>query len=320
MICLYKIKKMSSKISIVSTCYNEKDNIEECYLQIKNLFDKSQYSYEHIFVDNNSTDGTQEILEKICSKDRNIKAIFNFKNYGPFLSNFNALKYTNGDFVIINYAADMQDPIGVVQELIDEIQKGYDVVYAVKTDTEENFIIKNIRRLFYYLLNFSSKTYYPENVNEFMCVKNEVVNMVIQNNDYFPYLRGYFSRITDNFSKVNFKRKKRAKGTSKNSFFDLYTQGINGLISTIDKPIRMITFASFLAGLLSLLMLVYTILAKRFFPWSAPEGIASISVILLFFFCIIISLLSLILEYLIAIHNQVRFNNKVIVNKKINFD
>jgi len=132
------------KLSIISTCFNEEDNIENCYKIIKEIMNKNNIAYEHIFTDNNSQDGSIKILEKICESDKNIKVLVNNKNYGPFLNNFNALKYAKNEFIIVNYAVDMQDPPEMIIKMFEKIQDGYDVVYAKKTNTKEGFIIKNL--------------------------------------------------------------------------------------------------------------------------------------------------------------------------------
>jgi len=306
------------KVSIISTCFNEEENIEDCYNSIKNLFSGKNLNYEHIFVDNNSSDNSKYIIEKICNTDLRVKAIFNYKNYGPFLSNFNALKYVSGDLIIVNYASDMQDPVETIFEMIQEINKGFDVVYAVKKKTDENYFISLLRNFFYLLINNFSTLKYQQNVNEFICCKKKIIDEIIKNKDYFPYIRSYFRKISENSSVIFFERKKRNKGKSKNSFFDLYTQAMNGFISTMDIPVKIISFASLIVIFISVLFILISIILKLIIPDIAPKGFTLLLITILFLFSITIFILSLCLEYIIAIHQQVRFQNNVIVEKKIN--
>ena len=249
-----------TSLTIISTCFNEIENVEECYNVVKKIMHKNNIEYEHIFVDNNSNDGTLKILEKICESDKNVKLIVNYKNYGPFLSNFNALKYVSGNYVIINFAADLQDPEEMIVKMYEKIQEGYDVVYGKKTNTDEGFFIKRLRKLYYYIIHKSSENYYPMNVNEFMCVKKEIVEQLKDINDYFPYTRGYIARLTENFFEIEFDRKSRFKGKSKNNLFDLYTQGMNGLIFTMDKSIRLVGLFFFFLFLVFFLFLFQVLL------------------------------------------------------------
>jgi glycosyltransferase involved in cell wall biosynthesis len=310
---------MSKLISIISTCYNEELNILECHQKVKELFKNNRLNYEHIFVDNDSNDGTKKIIEDICNKDKNVKAIFNAKNYGPFLSNFNALKFVNGDYIIVNYASDMQDPVEKIDELLKKINEGYDVVYAVKNSTQDNFFLAKCRRIFYFFINKFSDSSNPENANEFMCITKKIIEEIKDSNDYFPYIRGYFGKLTNNFGYIYFDRNKRISGKSKNNYFNLYTQAINGLISTMNKPIRVLSLFSFITVISSTLLVIYILFSRFFLQEIAPKGITFLSIIILFFFSFIMLLLSLILEYLIAIHEQTRFKNRVFIQKKINF-
>ena len=307
------------KLTIISTCFNEIENVEECYAVIKNTMNKYDISYEHIFVDNNSNDGTLKVLESICQNDKSVKLIVNYKNYGPFLSNFNALKYASGDYVIVNFAADMQDPEEMIVHMYKKIQEGYDVVYAKKINTDEGFLIKRLRRLYYYIIHKSSENYYPMNVNEFMCVKKNIVEQLNNVNDYFPYIRGYIARLTDNFFEIEFERKSRLRGKSKNNFFDLYTQGMNGLIFTMDKSIRLVGLFFLLLSIVSFIFLLQVIINKIFFDTGSPQGITIIISLVVFFFSLTSAILSLILEYVSTIHNQLRGNVGAKIRKKINF-
>ena len=100
---------------------------------------------------------------------------------------------------------------------------------------------------------------------------------------------------------------------------DLYTQAINAIISTMDKPIKCLSFFSLLTIAISGMLMIYSLISKIVFPLTAPKGITFLILIILFFFSLIILILSLMLEYLIAIHEQVRFNLEVSVDEKINF-
>jgi glycosyltransferase involved in cell wall biosynthesis len=83
-------------ISIISPCFNEADNVRACREEVARLFRPGGaldgYACEHIFADNASTDGTPDILREMATGDRDMKVILNARNYGPFRSNFHALR------------------------------------------------------------------------------------------------------------------------------------------------------------------------------------------------------------------------------------
>ena len=306
-------------LCIISTCYNEELNVQECYENIKNIMLKNNINYEHIFSDNCSTDNTVRIIENICKEDSSVKLLVNSKNYGPFLNNFNALKFTNAKYVLINYASDMQDPPEVIISMYNKIKNGFDAIYGVKTNTVDNFLLKNLRRLFYYILNKCSDTYLPMNVNEFILVRNELVLNLIKVHDYFPYIRGYVAKLTDNFEVVQYERLARKKGKSKNSFLDLYSQAMNGLIFTMNKSVRFFGITFLFFGLISVVVLLSSIFLKIFFPEAAPKGVTILICLITFFFAITVCTLSLILEYVLAIHSQIRGSMEVQIKYKKNF-
>ena len=97
-------------ISVMTPCYNEEENVEECYRQVKEVFAKlGKYRYEHIFIDNASKDGTRAILRKLAAEDKNVKVIFNARNFGHIRSPYYALLQCRGD-AVIPVVADLQDP------------------------------------------------------------------------------------------------------------------------------------------------------------------------------------------------------------------
>jgi len=115
------------KISVITPTYNEFENIEKLYLEIKDQFKKINCEYEHLIIDNNSTDGTIDKIKDLASKDKNLKLIINSKNYGHIRSPFYGLLQTNGDASIL-MAADFQDPIELIPKYIDEWKKGNKIV------------------------------------------------------------------------------------------------------------------------------------------------------------------------------------------------
>ena len=112
-----------ARISIISPCYNEEENVQACYDAVFALFAPggplARHEREHIFSDNASQDGTVEILRRLAAKDPAVKVILNARNFGPFRSNFNALRYATGDAILVFLPVDLQDP----PELIPEIDR-----------------------------------------------------------------------------------------------------------------------------------------------------------------------------------------------------
>src|SRR4051794_21929070 len=107
-------------ISIITPCFNERDNVADCRDAVRNVFANqlSNYDYEHIFCDNASQDDTPRVLEELAAGDSHVKVILNARNFGPFCSTFNGLMSADGDAVVVLLAADLQDPPEVIVEFV----------------------------------------------------------------------------------------------------------------------------------------------------------------------------------------------------------
>lgn len=125
-------------ISVMTPCYNEEGNIENIYQAVKTQFAAlPQYTYEHIFIDNYSTDRSKEILRELARHDSNVKVIFNARNFGPNRSGSYGMLQGTGDAVIC-IVCDLQDPPEMIPTFLKKWEEGYKVVLGQKTKSKEN--------------------------------------------------------------------------------------------------------------------------------------------------------------------------------------
>ena len=146
---------MLKKISIVSSCFNEEDNVDELCKCVKEQMEryKGKYNYEQILVDNCSTDNTAEKLRALAKKDKHIKVILNARNFGHIRSPYWAIINATGD-AIIYMASDLQDPPELIKQFIEKWEEGYKIVLAQKNKTEENKLMGFVRHTYYNILNY----------------------------------------------------------------------------------------------------------------------------------------------------------------------
>ncbi len=124
---------MSKTFSILTPCFNEEGNVREVYQRVRAAVAAAgDYKYEHIFIDNASTDNTLSELKAIASEDRNVKVIRNTRNFGHIRSPQHALYQASGD-AVIGIVADLQDPPELIVDMIRKWEEGYPVVICVKT-------------------------------------------------------------------------------------------------------------------------------------------------------------------------------------------
>lgn len=315
---------MKKKISIVSPCYNEEENVRECRDAIRDLFATNEilkkYDYEHIFADNDSVDKTVDILRDMAAEDRHVKVVVNARNYGPFKSTFNALQYATGDAIVPMLPVDLQDPPELIVQFVEHWEQGSKRVYGVRAQREESFLLSSCRKSYYWMVNKFSAIDIPQNVTEFQLIDRQVLDALLLYQDHYPYIRGMLFNVgfRNQSTSVPYTWKKRRAGLSKNNFFNLIDQAINGLISFTNFPMRLAVFVGFFLSFMSILYAVFQLSVNLFWPDAAPSGIPTLIVALFFFSGVQLALLGILGEYISAIHFQVRQGNIIIESEKIN--
>ena len=311
---------MKKKISIVTPTYNEESNIKSLCISISEEMKKlkDEYDYEHIVIDNCSTDNTIEILKNLTRSDKNLKVIINTRNFGHIKSPVHGLLQSQGDASIL-LAADFQDPIELIPEYIKEWESGYDVVLAQKDKSEENFFKHRIKKIFYNFIKMISDVSLMTNTTGSGLFDRKIINEIKNIEDPYPYFRGLLSEITSNIKLIKFKQPKRKFGKTKNNFYSLYDIGVLGIIKHSKLPLRIITFIGFVASLVSLIIALVYFFRKIFNWYEDTVGIAPLIIGLFFLASIQIFLLGFIGEYVMNILIQSRKLPLVIEKERINF-
>lgn len=307
------------KISIITGVYNEEENVREVYEAIKKTFiSLNGYDYEHIFMNNCSTDNTLSILKEIASQDKRAKIISYSKNFGAIKTGFIGYTHASGDAVIC-FDANLKDPTELIPAFIKYWEEGYKVVYGVRTKTQDNFLMSLMRKTFYKLCSFLSDEALPRNAGGFRLVDRKVVNELIKIDDYKPYIRGLVTSIGFRQIGISYERKARPRGKSKSNLSYLIDFAINAMISYSILPIRICTYIGIgLSSLCFLTACIYLILKLTFWRAQIP-ALAGIILLFLFFFGIQLFFLGVIGEYIGAIHSQVRKKPFVVIEEKVNF-
>lgn len=311
----------SSKISIVTGCYNEAGIILELYERlIAVLRHFPEFTYEIIVADNCSTDGTRDLLRKIAAQDKNFKVILNSNNFGPIRSGYNAFMKAGGDAVVL-MSSDLQDPPEVVGEFIRKWQEGYQVVTGVISNSQTNPVLSWGRRFYYKLLSkFSDTDHVIQNFTGFGLYDKKFMDAVRLFRDPVPYFRGFVSEIGFRRATVNFIQPKRKHGQSKHNFFTLYSYAITGFVNHSKLPLRLATFAGFcLAGINLVVAFLYFI--YKLVNWETfTVGVAPIVIGLFFFSAVQLIFIGIVGEYIGEILTQVKNRPLAIVDETINLN
>ena len=307
-------------ISVVTGCFNEEENVEELYRRVRDQFlALGRYRYEHIFIDNASTDRTVAVLKRIASFDRNVKIIVNARNFGHIRSPMYAIGQARGD-AIISIVADLQDPPEMIPDLIAAWEEGFSMVLCVKSSSAENQLVFRLRRRYYRLVNQLSSLETFENFTGFGLFDRKVIDHVIAFGDPYPYFRGMIAEIGLPHKKLFYDQPARKRGFSKNNLYTLYDMAILGIVNHSKVPLRFATFCGFGGALLSFLVGMLYLAYKLLFWFSFSVGQAPMILGLFFTASMQLFFLGILGEYIGAIHTQLQRRPYAIERERVNFE
>lgn len=310
------------KISIMIPCYNEVENVEPMCEAVIAELEKSlpQYDYEIVIIDNASTDGTRDKIEKLCSENKKIKAVFNVTNFGQFNSPFYGMCQCTGDCVI-PVCCDFQDPIEMIPKLVSYWEQGHKIVSAVKTSSKENPILYFLRSIYYKLIKSMSDVKMIEHFTGFGLYDHTFIELIRQLDDPIPFMRGIVAEYGAGFNliEVEYEQQKRRAGKTHNNFYSLYDAAMLSFTSYTKVGLRLATFlGGFCAFASFIVAIVYTVL--KFMYWDSMQmGTAPITIGVFLLGGVQLFFLGLMGEYILNINTRVIHRPVVVEEKRINF-
>ena len=307
-------------ISVVSPCYNEEGNIEILIERVRELFaNLPQYRYEHIIIDNHSTDRTVDILRGIAKNDPYVKVILNARNFGHIRSPHHAILEAKGDAVIV-LLSDLQDPPEMLCEFIREWEAGYPIVVAIKSTSDENGLMYRVRSIYYKTVARLTDVKVLEHFTGFGLYDRQVVDIMRRDfQDPQPYFRGQIAEIGLPHKALYYHQKSRMRGITKNNFYTLYDMAMLGITNLSKVPLRLVIFGGFVFAFLSLLAGFGYLIAKLIFWNQFQLGLAPTMIGLFFLGSVQLVALGIIGEYVGSIHTIVQGRPLVTEKERINF-
>lgn len=306
------------KISIVTPCYNEQDNVAELHERVTAVMSALPYDYEFIYIDNASTDNTAELVKNIISTDHRVKLIVNVRNFGHIKSPYYGILQSDGDACVL-IAADLQDPPEMILEFVKKWETGYKTVLAVKPESEEFAPVFLLRKTYYKFISRISEVPLVQNATGAGLFDRAVVDILREINDPYPYFRGLLCEIGFPIATVPFRQPRRQRGITKNNFYTLYDIAMLGITNHSKVPLRIMAMSGFLLSFVSLLAAVGYLIAKLLYWDSFQLGTAPMLIGIFFFGAIQTFFIGVLGEYVASIHTQVRKMPLVVESERVNF-
>ncbi len=307
-------------ISIVTACFNEADNVDELHARLKRVQQQLPgYRFEHIFIDNASTDETVSRIKKIISIDPTVRLIVNARNFGHIRSPYHGLLQAKGDAVVC-LASDLQDPPEVIPEMVRAWESGYRIVAGIKRESRESRMMWLVRSSYYRLVRKLADVQLLEHFTGFGMYDRSVVDILKTLDDPYPYFRGLVAEIGFEVARVPYEQPGRRRGITKSNFYTLYDLAMLGITSHSKIPIRLATMVGFALSIISFLISL-TYLVLKLLLWDKFQlGTAPLLIGVFFFGSVQIFFIGLIGEYVASIHTQVLRRPLVFERERVNFD
>lgn len=306
-------------ISIVTPCYNEEQNVRELYARVKQIMaGMTDYRYEHIFIDNASTDQTVNILRSLAEADKNLKIIVNARNFGHIRSPYHAILQSQGD-AVISLVADLQDPPELIKEFIQKWKSGYKIVVGVKKESKESRFFYALRQFYYRILERLSNVELIEQFTGFGLYDRQVIDILRNFKEPYPYFRGLIAEIGLTRARIEYVQPLRHRGITKNNFYTLLDIAMLGLTSHSKVPLRLAVILGFISAIASLGAAFFYLIYKILFWSSFTVGLAPLVVGIFFFSSVQLLFLGIVGEYVGSIHTYVQNRPLVVEKERINF-
>ncbi|WP_343519672.1 glycosyltransferase family 2 protein [Sphingomonas sp.] len=303
------------ELSIVIPCFNEAENVLNIVAAVTAEAQRHVASHEIILIDNNSTDGTRDLMRELCAADPRVRAILNNRNYGQMRSPTYAIYQAAGE-AVIGMCADFQDPPAMIGEFVRQWRAGAQIVLAQRHSERTSWLLGQARRHGYRFLARYGDTPVVPGATGFGLFDRQVVDTLARWNEPEPFFRAMLVESGFRLAVVPFDRPERAAGESKNDFAALFSFALSGLAGSAKSLLRLPIILSFWAGAAALVLLLAALVAALL----GGPGLALLAATAVTgMFAVLLLFLGLIGEQVRLISERTRNVPLVIEAERINF-
>ena len=309
------------KISVLIPCYNEAENVGPISRAVTEILEKElpQYDYELVFIDNDSTDGTRDIIRGLCADNPRIKAILNARNFGQFNSPYYGMLQVTGDCVI-EMVADFQDPVDMIPKYVHEWEKGYKIVIGIKTSSKENRLMYWLRSCYYKTIKKLSDVEQIEHFTGSGLYDREFIEVLRNLDDPTPFLRGIVAELGYRRKEIPYEQPRRRAGKTHNNFYRLYDAAMLSVTSYTKAGLRLATIFGSICAVVSMLIAMVYLVMKLIWWDRFPAGMAPMLIGMLFLGSVQLFFIGFLGEYIMSINQRVMKRPLVIEEERINFN
>lgn len=292
-------------VSAVIACYNEGPAVEVVHERLTKTFQQIGCDYEIVFVNNGSTDGTDDVLTSISAADPHVVGVTHSRSFGSQMAFRSGMEVSTKDSVVI-LDGDLQDPPELIAEMYARMLEGYDVVYGRRVKREMSRWVEAPYRVFYRVFQASSDIDIPRDAGDFSLMSRRVVDWMLESPERDLFIRGIRAYVGFKQIGVDYVRPDRLFGHSSNNLRKNIGWAKKAIFAYSRKPLDLLTSAGMVLSALSVLFIIFQIVAKILFPESAPRGITTVLLSVFFFGSVSILGIGILGEYIGKILEEVK--------------
>lgn len=300
-------------LSIVVPAYNEQEVLPEFHKRLSEVLDSIMTEAEIVYVNDGSTDDTLKVMENLRGEDLRVAVLDLSRNFGKEIALSAGLDHARGDAVVV-MDADLQDPPGLIPELVNKWKEGYDVVFAKRITREgDTFLKKVTARAFYRVVKKFSKVTIPESTGDFRLLSRRAVESVKKLREQHRFMKGLFAWIGYPQIAVPYRRNPRHAGRTKWNYWRLWNLALEGITSFTIAPLKVSTYIGLITALGAFFYALYVIV-KTLLYGEPVKGYPSLMVVILFLGGIQLVAIGVIGEYLGRMFNETKLRPLYFLN------
>lgn len=292
-------------VSAIVACYKDGQAIPIMYERLTKVFAKLGVDYEIIFVNDCSPDDSEEIIRQISNRDRRVIGISHSRNFGSQSAFRSGMEVSTKNACVL-LDGDLQDPPEVIEAFVAKWREGNDVVYGRRIKREAQLYMQIAYKIFYRVFDKFSYLKIPHDAGDFSLMDKRVIRCLLQFPERDLFLRGIRAFAGFKQVGVDYVRPERMFGVTTNSFFKNLGWAKKGILSFSNTPLNILSSVSFSLVALTLLIALLQVMIKLLFPLSAPTGVTTMMLLIMFFGSVNLLAVSLLGEYIAKIFEEVK--------------
>jgi undecaprenyl-phosphate 4-deoxy-4-formamido-L-arabinose transferase len=305
-------------LSIVIPVYNEEANLEHLMERLYPAVQDTGHSFEIIFTNDGSSDRSLEILCRMAEEYQSVKVIEFTGNFGQHMAILAAFEVSSGE-IVITLDADLQNPPEEIPRLVQEIEKGYDVVGTIRQHRQDSAFRKMASRI----VNITTNKITGMQMRDYGCMLRAYHRYVVDNinrcKESTTFIPALAQTFASNPTEIEVGHAERTEGESKYSFYNLIRLNFDLMTGFSVVPLQLFALFGFITSLLSVAFATF-LLIRRFIVGAEVEGVFTLFAILFFFIGIIIMGIGIVGEYVGRIYQEVRRRPRFVVRRTYGFE